>query len=111
MRAVRGGYPDAAAQPPDRRAARHVLPDGLVPGMRGLGGWAPRRRVPGAGARRYGCPYRYHRARGMSAAARGFEVVVIGGGPAGIMSAAAARRHGATVRSEERRVGKECRSL
>ena len=33
----------------------------------------------------------------MSASARAFDIAVIGGGPAGIMAAVAARRHGASV--------------
>lgn len=33
----------------------------------------------------------------MTVAARNFDVLVLGGGPAGIMAAVAARRHGGTV--------------
>ena len=40
------------------------------------------------------------------------NVMIIGAGPGGLMAArtAAQRGHNVTVRSEERRVGKECRS-
>ena len=86
----------ARARAPASRA-RHVLPDGFVPGMRRRGGRAARGRLSGAGARGARRTQRRGRRRAMTAHASAFDLVVIGGGPAGIMAAVAARRHGATV--------------